>query len=148
MLASSIFTCMCFLGFIRYNKTFIACGFRKYENLFTHEYHIPLVRCSQRIWYSWVNKCSYFPHHHAINVYTFMVNHFVEALWSWRTCPNYPFHMLPVELWEPNCKFSSLPVDIKSQKGQSWDNYIIMLFNSKYKRQWIQFAISQQDKTQ
>jgi hypothetical protein len=43
---------------------------------------------------------------------------------------------------------SSLPVDIKSQKGQSWDNYIIMLFNSKYKRQWIQFAISQQDKTQ
>ena len=36
------FTCMCFLGFIRYNKTFIACGFRKYEN---------------------------FPHQHAINVY-------------------------------------------------------------------------------
>ena len=33
---------MCFLGFIRYNKTFIACGYRKYENLFTHEYHIPL----------------------------------------------------------------------------------------------------------
>jgi hypothetical protein len=32
------FTCMCFLGFIRYNKTFIAYGFRKYENLFTHEY--------------------------------------------------------------------------------------------------------------
>ena len=23
----------CFLGFIRYNKTFIACGFRKYEHL-------------------------------------------------------------------------------------------------------------------
>jgi hypothetical protein len=35
------FTCMCFLGFIRYNKTFIACGFRKYDNLFIHEYHIP-----------------------------------------------------------------------------------------------------------
>jgi hypothetical protein len=35
-------TCMCFLGFIWYNKTFIACGLRKYENLFTHEYHIPL----------------------------------------------------------------------------------------------------------
>jgi hypothetical protein len=50
------FTCMCFLGFIRYNKTFIACGFRKYENLFTHEYHIPLGRCPQGIWYSWVNK--------------------------------------------------------------------------------------------
>ena len=33
---------MCFLGFIRYNKTFIACGYRKYENLFTYEYHIPL----------------------------------------------------------------------------------------------------------
>ena len=32
-----IYICMCFLDFIRYNKTFIA-----YENLFTHEYHIPL----------------------------------------------------------------------------------------------------------
>jgi hypothetical protein len=30
--------------------------------------------------------------------------------------------MLPVELWEPNCKSSSLPVR-KYQKGQSWDNY-------------------------
>ena len=57
------FTCMCFLGFIRYNKTFIACGFRKYENVFTHEYHIPLGRCPQGIWwYSWVNNFSYFPH--------------------------------------------------------------------------------------
>jgi hypothetical protein len=61
------FTCMCFLGFIRYNKTFIACGFRKYENVFTHEYHIPLGRCPHGIWYSWVNKFSYFPHQHAIN---------------------------------------------------------------------------------
>ena len=32
------FTCMCFLGFIRYNKTFIACRFRKYDNVFNHEY--------------------------------------------------------------------------------------------------------------
>jgi hypothetical protein len=63
------FTCMCFLGFILYNKTFIACRFRKYENLFTHEYHIFLGRCPQGIWYSWVNKFSYFPHQHAINVY-------------------------------------------------------------------------------
>ena len=62
------FTCMCFLGFILYNKTFIACGFRKYENLFTHEYHIPLGRCPQVIGYSWMNKFSYFPHQHAINV--------------------------------------------------------------------------------
>ena len=61
-------TCMCFLGFIWYNKTFIACGFRKYENLFTHEYHISFGRCPRGIWYSWVNKCSYFPHQHAINV--------------------------------------------------------------------------------
>jgi predicted RNA-binding protein len=33
------FTCMCFLDFIRYNKTLIAYGFRKYENVFIHEYH-------------------------------------------------------------------------------------------------------------
>jgi hypothetical protein len=45
--------------------------------------------------------------------------------------------MLPVELWESNCKSSSLPVDRKYQKGQSMDNYIILLFNSKYKHQWI-----------
>ena len=38
-----------YLGFIRYNKTFIACEFRKYEHLFTHEYHIPLGRCPQGI---------------------------------------------------------------------------------------------------
>ena len=63
------FTCMCFLGFIRYNATFIACEFRIYENVFTHEYHIPLGRCPQGIWYSWVNKFSDFPHQHAINVY-------------------------------------------------------------------------------
>jgi hypothetical protein len=50
------------------NKTFIACEFRKYENLFTHEYHIPLRRCPQGISYSWVNKFAYFPHQHAINV--------------------------------------------------------------------------------
>jgi len=31
----------------------------------------------------------------------------------------YPFHILPVELWEPSCKSSSLPVDRKYQKGQS-----------------------------
>jgi hypothetical protein len=62
------FTCMCFLGFIRYNKTLIAYGFRIYENLFTLEYHIPLGRCPQGIWYSWVNTSSYFPHQHAINV--------------------------------------------------------------------------------
>jgi hypothetical protein len=55
------FTCICFLGFIRYNKIFITWGFRKYENLFTHEYHIPLGRCPWEIWYSWVNKFSYFP---------------------------------------------------------------------------------------
>jgi hypothetical protein len=35
--------------------------------------------------------------------------------------------MLPFELWEPNCKASSLPVDEKYyQKGQSMDNYIIL----------------------
>ena len=63
------FTCICYLGFIRYNKTFIACGFRKYEKLFTHEYHIPLGPCPRGIWYSWVNKFPYYPHQHAINVY-------------------------------------------------------------------------------
>jgi hypothetical protein len=52
------FTCMCFFGFIRYNKTLIACGFRKYENIFTHKYHILLGRYPRGIWYSWVNTFS------------------------------------------------------------------------------------------
>ena len=46
------------IGFIRYNKTFIACGFRKYENVFTQEYHVPLGRCPQGICHSWVNTCN------------------------------------------------------------------------------------------
>ena len=27
--ACAVVTCMCFLGFIRYNKTLIACGFKQ-----------------------------------------------------------------------------------------------------------------------
>jgi hypothetical protein len=53
--------------------------------------------------------------------------------------------MLPVELWEPSCKSSLLPVGRKYQKGQSRDNYIILLFNSKYKHQSTN-AIFLQDK--
>ena len=74
------FTCMCVLGFIWYNETFIACGFMKYENVFTHEYHIPLRRCPQRIWYSWVNTFSYFPHQHAINVYYYIMTVAIRTL--------------------------------------------------------------------
>ena len=53
--------------------------------------------------------------------------------------------MLPVELRENNCESSSLPVDRKYQKGKSRDDYIILLFNSKYKCQWIN-VIFLQDK--
>ena len=53
--------------------------------------------------------------------------------------------MLPVELWEPSCKASSLPIDRKYQKGQSRDNYTILLFNLNYKRRWIN-VIFLQDK--
>ena len=53
--------------------------------------------------------------------------------------------MLPVELWEPKCKNSSLPVHRKYQKGKSRDNYIILPSKSKYKRQWIN-VIFLQDK--
>ena len=43
-------------------------------------------------------------------------------------------HMLPVERWESSYKSSLLPVDRKYQTRQSNDNYIILLFNSNYKR--------------
>jgi hypothetical protein len=69
MLASSILHVCIFLVSFWYNKTFMACGFRNYEILFTHEYAIPLGRCPQGIWYYWVNTFSYFPHQHAIYVY-------------------------------------------------------------------------------
>ena len=45
--------------------------------------------------------------------------------------------MLHVELWEPSCKSSSLPVGRKYQKGQSRDNYLILLVNSKYEFRWV-----------
>ena len=41
--------------------------------------------------------------------------------------------MLPVEHCELSCKFRLLPADINYHKGQSRDNNIILLFNSKYK---------------
>ena len=53
--------------------------------------------------------------------------------------------MLPVELWEPIGKSSSLPVDRKYQKGQSRDNYMTLLSNSKYIRRCIN-VIFLQDK--
>ena len=49
------------------------------------------------------------------------------------------------ELWEASCKFGSLPVDIKYRKEQSRDNHIVLLFNSKLKRRWIN-VIFLQDK--
>jgi len=45
--------------------------------------------------------------------------------------------VLSVALCELGFKSSSLPVYRKYQKGQSRDNYIILLFNSTYKRRWI-----------
>ena len=46
-------------------------------------------------------------------------------------------HVTFADLCEPSCKSSSFPVDRKYQKGQSRDNYIILLFNSKYKHKSI-----------
>ena len=48
--------------------TFIACWWGKYENLFTQEYHIPWGKHPRGIWYSWVNKFSYFLNPYTINV--------------------------------------------------------------------------------
>ena len=77
-----------------YNTTVIACGYRKYDNVFSHEYHIHLGHCPRGIWYSWVNKSSFFPHQHAINVlyeipdiriaFTFTANQHVFVItWSY-----------------------------------------------------------------
>ena len=52
----------------------------------------------------------------------------------------YPCHMLPIQLWETSCISRSLPVHTNYQKGQSRDNRIILLFNSKCK--WINMSMS------
>jgi hypothetical protein len=43
-----------FIGSGQY-YTFIACWWRKYENVFTQEHHIPCGQRPRGIWYSWVN---------------------------------------------------------------------------------------------
>ena len=48
--------------------TFIAYWWGKYENVFTQEYHISWGQRPRGIWYSRVNKFSYFLNPHAINV--------------------------------------------------------------------------------
>jgi len=67
--------------------TFIACWWGKYENLFTQEYHIPRGRCPRGIWYSWVNKFSYFLNPHAINVllYRMKPRKHIHVKYCWQT---------------------------------------------------------------
>ena len=48
--------------------TCIACWWGKYEHVFPQEYDIPWGQRPRGIWYSWVNKFSYFLNQHAINV--------------------------------------------------------------------------------
>ena len=57
----------------------------------------------------------------------------------------YLFNGLPGELWQPNGKSSSLPVERKYQKRQSMDNYIRLLFNSKYKWNKVIFLQDKQN---
>jgi hypothetical protein len=49
--------------------------------------------------------------------------------------------MIPAELWEPSCK----PRQKISKGAIKGELYIILIFNSKYKRQWIN-VIFLQDK--
>ena len=67
--------------------TFITCWWGKYENLFTQEYHIPWGQCQRGIWYSWVNKFSYFLNPHAINVllYRMKPRKHIHVKYCWQT---------------------------------------------------------------
>jgi hypothetical protein len=67
--------------------TFIACWWGKYENLFTQEYHIPWGQCLRGIWYSWMNKFSYFLNLHAINVllYQMKPRKHIHVKYCWQT---------------------------------------------------------------
>ena len=71
----------------RAHYTFIACWWGKYENLFTQEYHISWGQCPRGIWYSWVNKFSYFLNPHAINVllYRMKPRKHIHVKYCWQT---------------------------------------------------------------
>ena len=66
--------------------TFIACWRGKYENLFTQQYHIPRGQRPRGIWYSWVNKFSYFLYPHAINVLLYRMNPRKHIYWYVKYC--------------------------------------------------------------
>jgi hypothetical protein len=59
----------------------------KYENVFTQEYHIPWGQRPRGIWYSWVNKFSYFLNPHAINVllYRMKPRKHIYVKYCWQT---------------------------------------------------------------
>ena len=67
--------------------TFIACWWGTYENLSTQEYHIPRGQRSRGIWYSWVNKFSYFLYPHALNVllYRMKPRKHIYVKYCWQT---------------------------------------------------------------
>ena len=67
--------------------TFIACWWGKYENVFTQEYHIPWGQCPSGIWYSWVNKFSYFLNPYAMNVllYRMKPRKHIHVKYCWQT---------------------------------------------------------------
>jgi hypothetical protein len=66
---------------------FIACWRGKYENLFTQEYHFLWGQRSREIWYSGVNKLSYFLNLHAINVllYRMKPRKHIHVTYCWQT---------------------------------------------------------------
>ena len=67
--------------------TFIACWWGQYENVFTQEYHIPWGQHPRGIWYSWVNKYSYFLNLHAINDLLYWMNprKHIHVKYCWQT---------------------------------------------------------------
>ena len=87
------FSCTYFIWSVNcvhtYMYTFIVCWWGKYENLFTHEYHIPFGRCCcpRGIWYSWVNTISYFLNPHDINVllYRMKPRKHIYVKYCWQT---------------------------------------------------------------
>jgi hypothetical protein len=75
----------CNLDIVHY--TFIACWWGNYENLFIQEYRIPWGQCPRGIWYSWVNKFSYFLNLHALNVllYRMKPRKHIHVEYYWQT---------------------------------------------------------------
>ena len=77
---------------------------------------------------------------HKMNHVLMCIHYLALVLFDQSTCIVlfwYLCHMLPVEIWEHSWNPVDFLLTENIKRGQSRDNYAILLFNSKYQSRWI-----------